>query len=58
VATCTFSIAIVPSINLIPVEAGGIPMDLPYEQNLDTRHQDSTAMHWTNCWSTGLDIDS
>lgn len=25
----------VPSINLIPVEAGGIPMDLPYEQNLD-----------------------
>lgn len=26
----------VPAMNLIPVEAGGIPMDLPYEQNVDT----------------------
>ncbi len=25
----------VPSLNLIPVEAGGIPMDLPYEQNVE-----------------------
>jgi universal stress protein E len=24
-----------PAMNLIPVEAGGIPMNLPYEQNLD-----------------------